>query len=255
MLCKSCRKKTENTDVYCLNCGVPTEMYKNHFRIKPIINSALSAMNGQKDNFLLYNLLIGTLLLMVIYITTNEVLTDSYWCNYILLKISSIFIIPLMLVSLTGIVNKTDELCHKTYLKLVVFCSLVALSLFLLKLICQGDPILNIVRFILVLWVISCFFPAVFIILKNEESVIKSVIKGFIAGKYLRWHQFVLCLSITTIMIGAILLLLIFKVLDTAAIFLLSACLPISLRFAAHVMSIWFVKQAEFNLLQKDSDY
>jgi hypothetical protein len=255
--------KVEATDIYCYSCGVPTEAFKKHFRLRGVLGKARESIKLETDRFLIYNLLIGLVLLVVIFIAENNVLTHSHWLNYGIINVSAILAVPLLMIPFVSIKTEDKKLDFRPYLKLVLFTGVVALSFFLLKVICQGDAILNIVRLVLVLWGIACFFPSVFLILKSDESVFRSIRKAYIAGKYLRWHQFSLCVIISAYMLVMIIILLIIgtqldlerHILSTPVLFLVLVPFPYTMRLISHVMMGWHEKLEEFKLFGKDKDY
>jgi hypothetical protein len=122
--------------------------------------------------------------------------------------------------------NGNKALFDKYYPKFLFFILLIVLYFAFLKLICQGDPILNLVRLVLILWGLAIAFPVPMLIINREESVFQSVKKGYIAGKYLRWHQInLIALSL------------------------------FNLPYLNDIFNVWYKKQEEFKLYERDNDY
>ena len=246
MVCKSCKKNITEIDIYCLSCGTPTENYKQHFSIKKTLQAAKAAAKADNVNLIFYYIPIALVLIVLVCITGYNVLSESYWLNYALLNISAIFIVPLLILPLSLVTKEKDDTPRlsqalKYYPKLLVFVALIALYFFALRTICQGDPILNLVRLVLVLWGIAIAFPVPFLIFTRDEAVFKSIKRGYIAGKYLRWHQFGMSLVLGSLLLVSIPLALV--------------PLPTVMNFTGHLMYIWHKKQDEFQLYDKQKGY
>jgi len=246
MICKLCKKKTIDTDIYCLTCGKATDSYKEQFRIKKTLQEAKVSAKSEGNNLIFYYIPIAVVLIALAYISSHDILTDSHWINYILFNVSAILIVPLLILPFCLVIREREDIsglkqAFAYYPKLLLFVALIALYFFALKIICQGDPILNLVRLILVLWGIAIAFPVPFLIFTRNECVFKSIRRGYIAGKYLRWHQFGLSLILGVLLLASVLLLLI--------------PLPVTMNFAGHLMYVWHKKQGEFQLHDKPKDY
>jgi len=237
MICKTCRNRIDDLDLYCRVCGEPSENHRNQFIIKDI----LKADTGQQTippPFYLFSIPATVALLTIIYIFNFSVITTSYWANYILLNICSTLIIPLIMLPFGIVINQ--EL-FKQYLRLLEFTFYMGLYFFALKVICQGDPILNLVRFIMVLWGVAVAFPVPTLIFSTTHSVLKIIGRAYIAGKYLRWKQFYLSLYCATCIFLSLLTLLIM--------------LPKSLYFTARAMQKWHCQQQKYNLYDQPANY
>jgi hypothetical protein len=220
-------------------------------------------MKSNKDHHLKYNLLVGLFFLTIIFVVENNFISNLHWVNYSIINISAILFVPFLILPFIIVRNNSSKLNFNLYPKFMLFITIICFSLFILKMICRGDAILNIVRFLLILWSISCFFPTIFIIFNNDEPVLKSIRKAYIAGKYLRWHQFTLSVFVSSPTLAMIVFLLILNtqlelshhILTLPTLFIISLTIPYSLRLAAHTMAIWYEKQKEFNLFSKHKDY
>ena len=262
MVCKSCKKKLSNLDIYCLSCGVPAESFKEHFGIKKIIGLAKDACRADKTNNFIYIIPVALVLIAFVYVVENGFIGDSYWVNYIAMNGFMVFYVPLLILAFGG--GNTSQpppnpsslegrktignrpywwvfAFKKYYLKLVMFVFLVVFYFFALRVICQGDGMLNLVRLVMVCWGIAIVFPVPFLIFTRDESVFASLKRAYIAGKYLRWHQFCLSVVMAFVLLVSVILVLI--------------PLPYGMRFSGHLMRIWYEKQDEFSLYDKGRDY
>ena len=251
MICKSCKKKVEDTDIYCLSCGLPLERYRQQFNLKKVIKQANDSAKNQNNTFFTFNVVLGIVLVGVIC-WTLYIGSANKCVPYIVQNLLIIFIAPLFMLQFAAIPEdrKTEISLLQTkkhYPRLLFFTFLVAFYFFFLKFICEGffislaDPILNLVRLVLVLWGLAIAFPVPMLIIKRDEPVIKLIYRGYIAGKYLRWHQFSLC-----VMMGAM------SMISCVFLFLF---LPTNMRFNSHLLNVWYKKQEEFKLYDRKSDY
>jgi len=237
MFCKECKNKLVSIDLYCSHCGNPTVALKQHFNIKNVLTQASKSAQTQKESFYFFNLSIALLILFVVYLAHFQIIFQTVFYNYIFLNISVVLLSPFLLLSFATIPEQKNlPDTFQFYPKLLLFTTSVALYFATLKIICQGDPILNLVRFILVLWGLAIAFPIPFLIFNHSKHKGRLIFKAYLAGKYLRWQQFALCV-----------------ILGFCS--LVSIWLPSSLVFIGNTMYIWYKKQNEFELYQKNKDY
>ena len=253
MLCKKCKKKTEPMDLYCLECGTPTESYKEHFNVRSLLKKSSEETNTYKPNFHFFYIIVMLVILLFIGLAHFQVFSEKALFNYIYLNVSMILVIPFLLLPFGTISEYRNEPAKlsdtfKFYPKLMLLILCLSIYFAVLKIICQGDPILNLVRLILVLWGLAIVFPVVFLIFnRNSEpqmdtlTIFRLIKKAYIAGKYLRWHQFSLCL--------------ILGVINLISVVLIFVPLPAAMNFTGNTMYLWFKKQEEFGLYDKHKDY
>ena len=261
MICKNCKKKLTTTDVYCQNCGIPADNFKSHFSILNLIKQANSNSKAQKSYFYFEIIVPAILILIAIYLANWKVINDNYVFNYCFLNIALVVLIPFMMLPMASLWRSGDRrYVTKYYPQLVFFTFIVALYFAFLKIICQGDPILNLVRLVLILWGLAIVLPVPFLIFLDKSvsaisdrhtsvsknklnpiTTIKIINKAYIAGKYLRWHQFALCFILV--------------IINSLAAIPLLVLLPTSINFTANVLQLWHQKQEEFLLYNKDRDY
>ena len=266
MICKTCKKKNDQLDLYCLHCGTPSESYKLHFKVSEILKRSNEAAKKQKSNFHFYYIIVALIILLAVYLANFNIISDNYLFNYVFLNISMVILLPILMLPFSpplseggkgaipplteggrGAIPPLTEggrgELFKFYPKLLIFTLIVVLYFAFLKLICQTDPILNLVRLVLVVWGIAIVFPVPFLIFNdnNNTNIIRIIYKAYNAGKYLRWQQFSLCF--------------ILAIMNSVAVLLLLIPLPSTLNFTANVMNIWHQKQQDFMLYDKNKDY
>jgi hypothetical protein len=233
MICKSCKCKVDDIDIYCKACGKPTENGKKQFKVGHILKDATKdtrpIMNGNIFAFIVIVILV---LFGSVYLLNFHIQIQSEWIKYLVLNALLVVVLPLLILPLANVATADDseKIHYRYYTRLLVLIGCMAIYFGILKIVCQGDPILNLVRLVLVLWGLAIVFPVPFLIFTSEEPVFKLIRKAYIAGKYLRWHQFYLC------MICGVRYL-------------------ISYRYVGKVMFCWYQKQEKFRLYDRMSDY
>ena len=229
MNCKKCKQKLDDVTIYCHACGQPTDSFRKHFSIMSVLQEAKHLTEMQKPSYIS----IGLFILLAFVITIFNVFDVSAYVLQFVLAIC----VSGMFMFLFGIPQGN----RKKYGLYFEFSLLVVLYFIFLKLICQGDPILNLVRLVLVLWGIAIVFPMPYLIFSKEENVFTLLKKAYIAGKYLRWHQFCLCLYLSFRLFSSFVLLFFF--------------LPSTFVFTANVMKVWYQRQDKYLLYDKRNDY
>jgi len=239
MICKTCRNRFGDQELYCKACGEPSENHRNQFVIKDILK-AEHEKPTIPSLFYYCSIPAAVALLAVIYIFTFDVVSSFYWVNYISLNIASTLIIPLIMLPF-GSIFVSGATFKNQYFRLLLFTLCVVLHCFILKIVCIGDPILNLVRFIMVLWGIAVVFPVPMLIFTTTDSVPKIIARAYIAGKYLRWKQFYLSLYCAVCIF--------------LTIFTLLVMLPNALYYTANVMQRWHRQQQKLNLYDQPLNY
>ena len=237
MLCKSCKQPIDNLEVYCTSCGLPTKNFKEQFSVGAILRAGKEI--ADKDIHYPIGQPIGVMLflLIVVYVFNFDVLPMTSLMNYVLLNISLILVTPLLLLNTKPFSSNQP----RQYLRLALLTALLVLYFFVLKLVCQGDPILNLVRLVLVLWGLAIAFPVFYLLSVRAGNVFSLIERGYVAGKYLRWQQFSL-----------VFVLGLFNLLSVC---LLLVPFPRSLHFTSCVMGVWYQRQENFGLYDKPRDY
>jgi len=236
MICKNCAGVMEQIDTYCAHCGTPNPLFQESFCVLDVLKEAQKE-SRQAPNYFGYFFCVGVMCLLAIFILTN-ISFGSEALHYCVLNVLYCLLIPLFIIPLSTLSQQQSLItAFRYYPKLVGVVFFFCLYLLFLKLICRGDPILNIVRFILILWGLAIIFPIPFLVFHDPDSVVKIIIKAYRAGKYLRWHQFFLGLVLALLNCGGAILLLIY--------------FPKSMMYTGRVMSLWYQKQHEYRLFNR----
>ncbi len=252
MNCKVCKNKIEKLDVYCSTCGTALDHFKKFFSVKEILNTVNKKPKTEKDLPAKISIMVFILsifpVFIISYISNNELFFEGLM-NYAVSNILFIFFIPISLLIFS--LNYADSenklnlnsFCKtfKNYPRYFLFILLTALYFVFLKIICQGDPILNLVRLVLILWGLSIVLPMPVLMAFSNESVIKLIQKAYIAGKYTRWQQFFILIYLS--------------ILNFIAVIPFGIGLIYSLPYTVNVLQELNKRHNEYGLYDKHKDY
>lgn len=252
MICKSCKKKINEIDVYCDACGEVAESFKKKFKLKEILSVAKKNVDIKRDyplQAIIFIFIFSILpLLLTGFFIRDNVFLNSHRATYFLSNLIYLVFVPLIFLPFTFYKDSDEKAdsaslfrIFKIYPRFMFFVFIVLVYFFILKIICQGDPILNLVRFVLVLWGLAIALPVPLMIIKTNDSVISIIKKAFIAGKYLRWQQFSL--------------VLILGIYNMLALIPLGLGLIFSLPFTSSVLKEYHKRQEDYNLYERNKDY
>ncbi|MCF7920015.1 MAG: hypothetical protein K9N06_08895 [Candidatus Cloacimonetes bacterium] len=200
--------------IYCHVCGLATPALKTDLSAKE--NIKLSWEFHKKNYQESFSL--GLLLTLAVYIPLS-ILVALFWHDYWHTNLILLFYIPFALIPLAmrddySLKNYLRTL-SKLYLPYLSFILVAEIYFFLLKVICDGyllsfmvDPVLHIVRLIMVLYGITCAFAVPFLMADKKMNPIKAIILSIKAGHETRWQQFFTLVAVAFInLIGALCLL------------------------------------------------
>jgi len=235
-----CNAELHPHQIYCHVCGEPTDALK----------TGLSAANNFKDIWKYYKsnysntLGLGLFLTLLIFIPLAFVVF-YFWNNYWLTNLILLFIIPLAFIPF----GQGENLTIKGFLKSLfkyypsfwLFTLIAELYFFILKVICTGyllnimvDPVLHIVRLIMILYGITCVIPVPLLITEKKLNPFKAIILSIKAGRETRWQQFYVALQVAFI-----------NVIGAACLFAgLLFTLPLSYR----IIRSYYLKMLEYEL-------
>jgi hypothetical protein len=243
MVCKGCKTKLAELTIYCEACGRPTESFREQFSVSTILTKAKTIPTKLINNSRwLISLLVLICLCLIVFSLIE--LPICYWTRYILTNATCILFTPVLLSLLRLSIAPNDNLREllKHYPRLLLFTFLCAFYLFFIKMVCTAfsvmsyDPILNLVRLVLVLWGIAIVYPVPMLLFTRNDSVIRSMYRAYIAGKYTRWQQFYLSFL-------------------SAFRIVLSPIFPSNFLFVSRTMHIWLIQSEKFGLYEKNRDY
>lgn len=211
LICARCESKLDSDQIYCLECGEPTSIFKNNLSALKTIRRVWDEYKESKDKHFAFAIFYFFALLLPLGIIIIYTRTDYYLHNLILL-----FFLPLLFIPFSIRIDKGKNKLTigryfanlKHYPRYLSFVFLNIVYFFLLKVITTSvDPILNLVRFIMVLYWISIVVPLPCFIADKKENIIKAWLSVYKGGKETRWQQFYIYIVLGILnMIGAFLL-------------------------------------------------
>jgi hypothetical protein len=209
MNCKKCKAKIENNEIYCPQCGIPTGVVKEKmsaFKTFSEVYRNYKANKNKHFSMSLFAFIYGIIPLVAAKFAVNEFLSDSHriivYAIYLL--VSSLFV-PFLLAPLCkngeyyGTNSQTSEYKEALgyYPRLLLMSILFALYLIAFRVICQGDPILNLVHLVMIFYGIAIFMPVPYLIKSRDLGVWKALKVSYKSGLYsYRWQFFFMTILI-----------------------------------------------------------
>ena len=234
-----CNEQLHPHQIYCHVCGHATTALK--IDLSAANNFSETWLNQKKKYSKSLGLgLLITLAFIIPIAILSYVFRENYWTTNLIL----LFLVPFTLIPFA----QKDDLTVSKYLASIRFypqfwlLTLIAeFYFFVLKVICTGylldimvDPVLHIVRLIMVLYGIACVIPIPFLMVEKKIDPIRAIIFSIKAGHETRWQQFFISLQVLLInLFGAICLL---------------AGLLVSLPLSYKLIRNYYLKMEEYEL-------
>jgi hypothetical protein len=205
MRCKHCNEKVKDHDFWCIYCGHTTGVVKTYLTAKIAIKEEWEAFTLSKSKSYLFAIFNALILLVLgggaFWFSLNEnLLPVSPFMKYLLNNLVFLIVIPFLLTPFQlatkypnqgwGVSDYFRSL--KEYPQYFIFVFLNIVYFFVLKYICTGDPILHLVRFVMVLYWISIVLPAPVIMQELKLNPLQAIFKAYHVGRETRWQLFFL---------------------------------------------------------------
>lgn len=200
MNCKKCKARVDDFDVYCLQCGNPTNMVKNKLSAIGFFFKEYGQYKANyKTTYYILPFLLGVLpIAVIIWLMTQTNIIPGYWTNYFTTNALLTLFVPFLLVpfahedySRLSMLDYLKEL--KNYGRFFLLALFMVLYFMFFRLICQGDPILNLVRLVMVFYGLAIVMPVPYLMIKKDMSVISALKTAYHTGKHgTRWQHFFL---------------------------------------------------------------
>lgn len=201
MRCKHCNVQIDTKDLYCPKCRKKTQSIKENFTAWSIYKESFAEVKGKNSFSFSFNLAFA----IITFLFLAALATHNFFINYpndiiryVVENLIFLFFVPILLVPF-GIQNEIMEMGYNKDLRRYIFRLLPKYSRFVLanifmfalfKFLCIGDPVLRLVRVILVLWWLAVLTPIPVLLTKYKKNIYKLTrlsIKGF---EDLRWQMF-----------------------------------------------------------------
>lgn len=205
MICKKCKAKCEENDIYCPACGHPTGIVKGQLSAIKFFFSEYSQNRQNFSRHIGYSFLVLLLGILPVSITIwfsyNTNFIESSLLRYFISNLAFLIFIPLILIPFSNKKqfaqdsNKPADFFSdlKSYGKYFVLTLIGILYLMFFKFICQGDAILNLVRLVMVIYGVAIILPVPYLLEDKEMKLIPAVKKAYHFAKHtVRWQYFFL---------------------------------------------------------------
>ncbi len=233
-----------NTDlhphqIYCHVCGEPTPALKTDLSAAQNFSQSWQThKNKYPQKFGL-----GLLLTLVVYFPI-AIIVFLFRGNYWMTNLALLFIVPLAMIPFAqknDLTIKKFLSCLKYYPHYWLFVLLAEIYFFILKVICTGylldimvDPVLHIVRLIMVLYGIACVIPVPLLIGEKNRFVVVAIFDSIKAGHETRWQQFFIVVQVF--------------VINVIGVVCLAAGLLFTLPLSYQIIRNYYLKMDEYEL-------
>lgn len=262
LVCGRCDTSLDNTQIYCYECGEPTDVLKNDLSAFKTIKSVWESYSPGKSRnfsfsiFYFFVLLVPLFLLVFnnhnIYRLVSSLISRlqipvpgilSGHGLYLLTNLLLLIFLPLLFIpfsfqseggkgsfKIDGYFSRLND-----YPMYFLFILLNVVYFFLLKVITTSvDPILNLVRFIMVLYWLAIVVPLPHFMAHKRLNIWKSWLAVYKGGKETRWQQFFILLFCT--------------VINAIGLALLGLGLLITIPFTISVLEAYYLRMEQYNL-------
>ncbi|MBN2829761.1 MAG: hypothetical protein JXR56_05530 [Candidatus Cloacimonetes bacterium] len=202
MRCKHCNNNLQPTQIWCESCGHQTELLKKELSVRTLIKEIIPRYKENINNnygigFLLaYAVLLP--ILALVFMHSEVSLTGRSFIDYLIYNLLFIIITPFAFLPFyifekqeNGRVSIKDYISVlKYYPAMLMFAFANFLFYFAVKYICIGDPILNLVRVVLVLYWPAIVLPVPFLVSKTGQNPFKVIYKCYKKLGDVRWKFF-----------------------------------------------------------------
>ncbi len=217
MHCKHCNNKLEPTQIWCNECGHQSELLKKDLSFITVLKESWSKYKGNINHnlaigFILTFLAIIPIIIVSILHNTLEFSHKSF-ANYLIYNLLFIIITPLAFIPFKVFSDSSDGKASikdffsnfKFYPQMFLFAFANFLAFFIIKYVCIGDPILKLVRIVLVLYWPSIVLPVPFLISEYKMNPFKAIHLCYKKLGDVRWKLFFIWVFLLLLnMLGAI---------------------------------------------------
>ena len=202
LVCDKCLKDLQPNQLYCLECGQATAVLSEELSARKNWQATWSEYKNRKGEnypfviffFFIIILPLFTILfapqILNLFQSINSFLFSNIFLLFALPLVFIPFSVPLMTEKTKITIRKYFQ-SFKFYPRMFTFVLINIAYFLLLKLITMSvDPILNIVRLILVLYWLAIMVPYPHLLLRKSVNPFKGLIIVYKAGKETRWQQF-----------------------------------------------------------------
>ncbi|MCD4650190.1 MAG: hypothetical protein K8S56_00155 [Candidatus Cloacimonetes bacterium] len=191
------------SEFFCPHCGTETDFIEHNLSARQEITSDWKRFRkiDKSFRFSVFFILVILLPLGVVAWFTRS----NYWLNNMALLVLTPFaLVPFSLPNDTFSISAYVK-SLRYYPSYLGFVAISIVYFFVLKVVCTGeplyslvyDPILHLVRLVMVLYWIAVILPAPVLIAKYGVNPWQAIMIAYKAGKNTRWQQFFLAVILT----------------------------------------------------------
>lgn len=204
---KRCNNELKKQAIFCEICGEPTAALSTDLSAKQVFDKVWKKFRKIKSQyypFAIFILFTSFLAIIISVLFRNTLAESLNTSTYVFMNLILLLLVPFTLIPFGMKENFfehpfTIKKYFKTlnlYPKYFLLTLLNIIYFFLLKIICTGfmlgvivDPILHLVRFVLVLYWITIMFPMLLLVYRKKVNPVKAAIMCYKASAETRWQQ------------------------------------------------------------------
>jgi len=220
MNCKKCKAKLENNSIYWNQCGIPTGFVKQHLSAFKTFGEVYNAYKGNMSKHFGISLIIFILSVLPVftglYLIKENFNQLSPFLFYAVSLVVLMIFVPFWIIPLSkkgNYLESSSQLSDffafiKHYPSALFLCFLSVVYLLLLKVICQGDPILNLVHLVLIIYGLAIMLHVPSLVFEKKMSPLAALKMAYISGKHtIRWQNVFIVMILTLINVPGLLLI------------------------------------------------
>ena len=204
MRCPHCNEKTANHDLWCVKCGKQTELVSKDLSANKSLNESWAkykTVRGRNMPVGIISALTGMIpMFLLIWLLNYVIIELSKWQLMILSNIVWLFFIPIMLVPFQAVCKKDNYeidmrdffASFKSYFKYLIFSLSSILFYLAIFYICKGDPILNLVWLVLVIYWIAIILPVPVLMERYKLNAFNAIKMSYKHAGDVRWNIFLM---------------------------------------------------------------
>ncbi len=276
MNCKKCKSKLEANSVYCNQCGSPTGFVKEHLSAFKTFSEVYNAYKNNMGkhfsiSFIAFLLSVLPVIIGIYFVQQYFHQLNPFLFYAMNLAVLMVFV-PFWIIPLAKNGNYLDTASSisdfgtfiKHYPATLMLSFISVIYLLFLKLICQGDPILNLVHLVLVIYGLAIILHVPSLIFDRKQSPWLALKTAYVSGKHsIRWQNVFIVMILTLLNLPGFLLIRYAQYLTrynevsswvvSIIVFLLgSACLFITFPLSWQLIKSQYQKYADNGIFEKN---
>jgi hypothetical protein len=215
MRCKYCNEKLAPHDLWCVKCGKRSEILSDELSAVKSLKNTWNLYNPVKGNNLPVGILAtvtGVIPMIVLIWILNYALPGMLLWQFILLhSVVWTLFLPLMIIPFKQVCRTDDYKINvsgffnsfRAYPAFMLFSLISVLFYVIIFYLCKGDPILNLVWLVLVLYWIAIAIPVPVLMVRYNINAWKAVKLSYKYAGDVRWNIFLMVIILFVINIIA----------------------------------------------------